>query len=97
VNAEIEKLLTLLDDEESLRNVIGDLQVEYHIENGSELAFRLRDEIVATHWMYWHKAMTLVRDRDLLYSRGTDTWADYAQPKHFIVAAMVARLLKEQA
>lgn len=97
MNAEIEKLLALLDDENAFGHSVAVLNLQKINENWATLAFRLRDEAVRTHWLYWHKAMQIIRDhRSDFYSKGVDVWGDYARPQDFIIAALVARLLKEQ-
>lgn len=60
------------------------------------LAFRLRDEVVSRDLVSWERAATIVTDRARLCGRGFNEWRNRAQPKHFIVAALIAKKMKEQ-
>ncbi|GAG47404.1 unnamed protein product [marine sediment metagenome] len=97
----MEDLLKLLDlpDNEFLPEVVRHIGIKHWKpgeplrESLADLAFRLRDEAKAHNYNRWidaTKEMWKVAHKYLTYEQ---FWTAYAQPKHWIVAALIARRL----
>lgn len=98
---EIENLLALLDDEDQLLAHLDD--VLHRINAGSDLpalALPLRDEVMKEKTGFWRfeKGRAAVAKHSGWNDWNMDEFfCVKAQPKHWIVAALIAKALKEQA
>ena len=72
-------------------------------ESAAALAFRLRDEAIAADEQCWYRGThyVTVHGEPLTSTHGIppigSRWRERAQPKHYIVAALIAQKLKEDA
>lgn len=86
-----DELLAVLDmsEDEQWEWCVKNVKEKTIGESLADLAFRLRDEVVAECGdIVWHKAVVKICD----YMRmGTAWFKNYAKPIHWIIAALIAK------
>lgn len=83
--------ITEQDREEAFRHK------EFEAQLLAALAFRLRDRAVKESGWDWGRTVKVVREHCHSFPNidwFIDGWITYAQPKHYIVAALIAKRLK---